>query len=158
MDLSEELELLITKTLIESKKKKRLLELLKNDRANFKLELLCLVSKRNKLDIDVICQLIDCNWDKFMDKLSNDNYLASIQKDIQADELEYYPFKFKEGVSLNAYRLYLRSLAKKSPYLQEDILEAIDKIDFCCQEKAFSKKNSDSLEQLQKLLYRSRNK
>jgi len=157
MDLSEELELLIAKTIIESKKKNRLLELLKNDRANFKLELLCLLPKRNKLDIDVICQLIECNWDNFMDKLSDDNYLDSIQKDIQ-EELEYYPFEFKEGVSLNAYRLYLINLAKKSPYLQEDILEAIDKIDFCCQEKTFSKKNSDSLEQLQKLLYRSRNK
>ena len=158
MDLSEELELLITKTLIESKKKKRLLELLKNDRADFKLELICLVSKRNKLDVDVIYQLIDCNWDKFMDKLSDDNYLDSIQKEIQADELEYYPFEFKEGVSLNAYRLYLKSLAKKSPYLQEDILEALNQIDFNCQEKTFSKKNSDSLKQLQKLLYRSRNK
>ena len=158
MDLSEELELLITKTIIESKKKNRLLELLKNNRANFKLKLLCLVSKRNKLDIDVIYQLIDCNWDKFMDKLSDDNYLDSIQKDIQADELEYYPFEFKEGVSLNAYRLYLKSLAKKSPYLQEDILEALNQIDFNCHKNTFSKKNSDSLKQLQKLLYRSRNK
>ena len=155
MDLSEELELLITKTIIESKKKNRLLELLKNNRANFKLKLLCLLPKRNKLDIDVICQLIECNWDKFMDKLSDDNYLDSIQKDSQ-EELEYYPFKFKEGVSLNAYRLYLISLAKKSPYLQEDILEVLNKIDFNCQEKPFSKKNSDSLVQLQKLLYRSR--
>ena len=158
MDLSEELELLIAKTLIESKKKKRLLELLKNDRADFKLELICLVSKRNKLDVDVIYQLIDCNWDKFMDKLSDDNYLDSIQKDIQADELEYYPFEFKEGVSLNAYRLYLINLAKKSPYLQEDILEALNQIDFNCHKNTFSKKNSDSLKQLQKLLYRSRNK
>ena len=158
MDLSEELELLIAKTLIESKKKKRLLELLKNDRADFKLELICLVSKRNKLDIDVIYQLIDCNWDKFMDKLSDDNYLDSIQKDIQADELEYYPFEFKEGVSLNAYRLYLKSLAKKSPYLQEDILEVLNQIDFNCHKNTFSKKNSDSLKQLQKLLNRSRNK
>ena len=157
MDLSEELELLIVKTIIESKKKNRLLELLKNDRANFKLELLCLVPKRNKLDIDVICQLIECNWDKFMDKLSDDNYLDSTQNDSQ-EELEYYPFKFKEGVSLNAYRLYLRNIAKKSPYLQEDILEVLNKIDFNCQEKTFSKKNSDSLVQLQKLLYRSRNK
>ena len=158
MDLSEELEFLIAKTIIESKKKKRLLELLKNNRADFKLELLCLVPRRYKLDIDVICQLIECNWDKFMDKLSDDNYLDSIQKDIQADELEYYPFEFKEGVSINAYRLYLISLAKKSPYLQEDILEVLNKIDFNCQEKSFSKKNSDSLVQLQKLLYRSRNK
>ena len=158
MDLSEELELLIAKTLIESKKKNRLLELLKNDRADFKLELLCLVPKRNKLDIDVIYQLIECNWDNFMDKLSDDNYLDSIQKDIQEDELEYYPFEIKEGVSLNAYRLYLINLAKKSPYLKEDILEVLNKIDFNCQEKDFSKKNSDSLEQLQKLLYRSRNK
>ena len=158
MDLSEELELLIAKTLIESKKKKRLLELLKNDRADFKLELICLVSKRNKLDVDVIYQLIDCNWDKFMDKLSDDNYLDSIQKEIQADELEYYPFEFKEGVSLNAYRLYLKSLAKKSPYLQEDILEALNQIDFNCHKNTFSKKNSDSLKQLQKLLNRSRNK
>ena len=158
MNLSEELELLITKTIIESKKKNRLLELLKNNRANFKLKLLCLVSKRNKLDIDVIYQLIEYNWDNFMDKLSDDNYLASIQKDIQADELEYYPFEFKEGVSLNAYRLYLINLAKKSPYLKEDILEVLNKIDFNCQEKSFSKKNSDSLVQLQKLLYRSRNK
>lgn len=158
MDLPIELEHLIAKTIIESKKKKRLLELLKNNRANFKLELLCLVSKRNKLDVDVIYQLIDCNWDKFMDNLSDDNYLDSIEKDIQADELEYYPFEFKEGVSLNAYRLYLISLAKKSPYLQEDILEAIDKIDFNCHQNTFPKKNSDSLEQLQKLLYRSRNK
>ena len=158
MDLSEELELLIAKTLIESKKKNRLLELLKNDRADFKLELLCLVPKRNKLDIDVIYQLIECNWDNFMDKLSDDNYLASIQKDIQKDELEYYPFEFKEGVSLNAYRLYLINLAKKSPYLQEDILEVLNQIDFNCHKNTFSKKNSDSLEQLQKLLYRSRNK
>lgn len=158
MDLSEELELLITKTIIESKKKNRLLELLKNNRANFKLKLLCLVSKRNKLDIDVIYQLIDCNWDKFMDKLSDDNYLDSIQKDIQADELEYYPFEFKEGVSLNAYRLYLISLAKKSQYLQEDILEVLNQIDFNCHKNTFSKKNSDSLKQLQKLLNRSRNK
>lgn len=158
MDLSEELEFLIAKTIIESKKKKRLLELLKNNRADFKLELLCLVPRRYKLDIDVICQLIECNWDKFMDKLSDDNYLDSIQKDIQADELEYYPFEFKEGVSINAYRLYLISLAKKSPYLQEDILEAIDKIGFNCHKNTFSKKNSDSLVQLQKLLYRSRNK
>ena len=158
MDLSEELELLIAKTILESKQKKRLLQLLKNNRANFKLELLCLVSKRNQLDVDVIYQLIDCNWANFMDKLSDDNYLDSIEKDIQADTLEYYPFEFKEGVSLNAYRLYLISLAKKSPYLQEDILEAIDKIDFYCCKNIFSKKNSDSLEQLQKLLYRSRNK
>lgn len=158
MDLSEELELLIAKSLIESKKKKRLLELLKNDRADLKLELICLVSKRNKLDVDVIYQLIDCNWDKFMDKLSDDNYLDSIQKEIQADELEYYPFEFKEGVSLNAYRLYLISLAKKSPYLQEDILEVLNQIDFNCHKNTFSKKNSDSLKQLQKLLYRSRNK
>ena len=158
MNLSEELELLIAKTLIESKKKNRLLELLKNDRADFKLELLCLVPKRNKLDIDVIYQLIDCNWDNFMDKLSDDNYLDSIQKDIQTDELEYYPFEIKEGVSLNAYRLYLINLAKKSPYLQEDILEALNQIDFNCHKNTFSKKNSDSLKQLQKLLYRSRNK
>ena len=158
MDLSEELELLIAKTLIESKKKNRLLELLKNDRADFKLELLCLVPKRNKLDIDVIYQLIECNWDNFMDKLSDDNYLDSIQKDIQEDELEYYPFEIKEGVSLNAYRLYLINLAKKSPYLQEDILEVLNQIDFNCHKNTFSKKNSDSLEQLQKLLYRSRNK
>ena len=158
MDLSEELELLITKTIIESKKKNRLLELLKNNRANFKLKLLCLVSKRNKLDIDVIYQLIDCNWDKFMDKLSDDNYLDSIQKDIQADELEYYPFEFKEGVSLNAYRLYLIRKKKKSKYLQEDILEVLNQIDFNCHKNTFSKKNSDSLKQLQKLLNRSRNK
>ena len=158
MDLPIELEHLIETTILESKQKKRLLELLKNNRANFKLELLCLVSKRNKLDVDVIYQLIDCNWDKLMDNLSDDNYLDSIEKDIQADELEYYPFEFKEGVSLNAYRLYLISLAKKSPYLQEDILEAIDKIDFNCHQNTFSKKNSDNLEQLQKLLSRSRNK
>ena len=116
MDLPIELEHLIETTILESKQKKRLLELLKNNRANFKLELLCLVSKRNKLDVDVIYQLINCNWDKFMDNLSDDNYLDFIEKDIQADELEYYPFEFKEGVSLNAYRLYLISLAKKSPY------------------------------------------
>ena len=40
----------------------------------------------------------------------------------------------------------------------EDILEAIDKIDFNCHQNKKKKKNSDNLEQLQKLLYRSRNK
>ena len=42
-------------------------------------------NRRADIPAKRLCQLIECNWDNFMDKLSDDNYLDSIQKDIQEE-------------------------------------------------------------------------